>query len=301
MRRLRLSALAAHLGSPTAAATPAAAPLPAVVESDLGRAMSVGTLSAATIERLPAETVADLMRRSVGAPTEHESVVAENQDLFDARLPDVIVAGDGTVSAEALDKLRQLQDEAVAVEDFEAAAQFQRLRTVLGPRPPLPPSECAPLGLEAQTAFFWENGFVMVENVLEGAELAACQAGVGALLPAAMAKWETQRASSLGVARHTFAYTPEGVEKFGSRKDFGLEFEALLSMEDDGVAPGLSCIDSEKIYPLVRRLVHPAPEDQPEWTSFAGDVTCAGMGISIYPPDEDGAGYTFWVSAVTIP
>ena len=129
-----------------------------------------------------------------------------------------------------------------------------------------------------------------VENVLEGEELARCQAGIDELLPPKMAAWLNYRQHAFGIARHSFADVRDGVAVEGSRKDFGIGLEDLLQIDESGAA--LRCIDSDRVAPLIRRIVHPSAADFPQWASYTGDAQCTGLGVSIYPPDADRAGYT---------
>ena len=126
--------------------------------------------------------------------------------------------------------------------------------------------------------------------MLEGEELARCQAGIDELLPPKMAAWLNYRQHAFGIARHSFADVRDGVAVEGSRKDFGIGLEDLLQIDESGAA--LRCIDSDRVAPLIRRIVHPSAADFPQWASYTGDAQCTGLGVSIYPPDADRAGYT---------
>ena len=126
--------------------------------------------------------------------------------------------------------------------------------------------------------------------MLEGEELARCQAGIDELLPPKMAAWLNYRQHAFGIARHSFADVRDGVTVEGSRKDFGIGLEDLLQIDESGAA--LRCIDSDRVAPLIRRIVHPSAADFPQWASYTGDAQCTGLGVSIYPPDADRAGYT---------
>jgi hypothetical protein len=72
------------------------------------------------------------------------------------------------VSAEGLANVRALQAAAVGRKDFELAQQYEWLLRVATPREsPWATAEVAPRTLEEQAAFFFENGFVVVEDVLQ--------------------------------------------------------------------------------------------------------------------------------------
>ena len=57
---------------------------------------------------------------------------------------------------------------------------------------------------------------------------------------------------------------------------------------------GQSVVVQSVVTGTVCRLVHPAAADFPAWSSYGGDALCTGIGLSVYPPDADRAGYTYW-------
>lgn len=304
MRRLR--GIAGHVRL-------AAGEVPPIAESALGRAMSEGRLDPRTIE---SEQVRELMRPAVGEPTEVETQMAIVH-ATQTGLPQLVDA-QGRVPKDSISRLRELQHEAAMAEQYEEAAHFKRIVDVLGPSScRLTPAQAAPKTLEEQVDFFFEHGFVMVrcfmqpcassyapnrslrvlglvraqvEGVLRGEELERCQAAVEELLQPKMDAWLNFRQHGFGIARHGFREVRDGVAIEGSRKDFSIGLEDLLRLDESGAA--LRCIDSEMVEPLIRRIVHPTAADFPPWASYTGDARCTGLGVSIYPPDADAAGYT---------
>eukprot|EP01048_Picozoa_sp_COSAG05_P036877 COSAG05_NODE_16866_length_337_cov_0.500000_1_plen_70_part_10 len=70
--------------------------------------------------------------------------------------------------------MRELQASAVERHAFGLAEQYEHLLKCLSPRStPWATTDCAPIGLEEQADFFFNLGFVVVERVLHGEDLAS--------------------------------------------------------------------------------------------------------------------------------
>ena len=68
--------------------------------------------------------------------------------------------------------------------------ELEQLLVTLGPRPHLTLADCTPSGVTAQRDFFRENGFVIVEDILQGASLRAAQTVFRAAMEQPLANWK---------------------------------------------------------------------------------------------------------------
>ena len=68
--------------------------------------------------------------------------------------------------------------------------ELRQLLATLGPRPRLTLADCTPSGVPAQREFFRENGFVIVENILQGESLREAQSVFTAAMEQPLAAWE---------------------------------------------------------------------------------------------------------------
>ena len=274
-----------HAQSGTGAVKPLAAPPTAAAQ-----ALSAGRLD---VSALPHELVTSLMRPEPTLPSEAEASMAY---LGAPRTPGVQPLWDrasGGVSAEQLGRVQELQQAAIERRDFELAQQYESLLACVSPRAdPWTTADCAPTSVEEAAAFFFNNGFVVCENVLQGEALVSVQAAWVALQEPVVAEWQAAREHGVGINRHGFQEMTDGFPAVG-RKTTGLDFAELARR-----APAvLDVIDGPAVSSLAKRLVV-GPEDY-DYDYYMGEARCVGLGALIYPPDSDAAGYTCEALGVT--
>lgn len=123
----------------------------------------------------------------------------------------------------------------------------QLLETFASPQLSL--AECTPKGLAAQTEFFHEHGFVIVEDVIQGEALSQAQAAYTAAMAGPLRDWEAQdqRGGGRRVAEEWFYLEP--------RKDMyvNVPFDYL----NNPVL--LEILDSPQLVPVVQNVVNLPP------------------------------------------
>jgi hypothetical protein len=107
---------------------------------------------------------------------------------------------DGRPTAKALAELLKLRGRAVQSEDYALAAQLHQLHRVLHPSSRLDLAKCSPETLEEQVKFFGTNGFLVIPDVLAGAELSYAQAAWSKVQEPKQAEWEAEREKGNGFA-----------------------------------------------------------------------------------------------------
>ena len=250
----------------------------------LDERLAVGRLDPETV---PREALLELMRPEPGGPTETERLMDGVAHHINSGPP--LIEPDGRVTPATLERLQAEQRAAARRGDYPAAYQLKAVRDVLAPREPYTLAECAPTDVDAQVAFFETNGFVCVENAIEGPQLAAVQEAWEEHAAYSAAQWEASRANGVGIARHGFRAMRDGSPGV-SRKIYSLE-------SDTGENPFLSdprlaeLTAPQHILPLLTRLLCNS-EERPR---------CGGVGPRVTPPDADAAGYTYWHRVSTSP
>ena len=98
------------------------------------------------------------------------------------------------IAPHKLEQLRALKQEAVAAEDYRAAAEMHDLLTVLDPSSaPLTVADAAaPADVDAQLAFFHQHGFLVLPGVFAGEQLAKLQAAWRRVQRPALPRWRAQ-------------------------------------------------------------------------------------------------------------
>ena len=81
-------------------------------------------------------------------------------------LPALRQHDDGRLLDEDLELLRQQELTAAAAQDYRRAAHLHDIHEALRPQRRLTLAECAPTDVDAQHAFFLENGFLLIHNTL---------------------------------------------------------------------------------------------------------------------------------------
>ena len=212
----RLGAVQAHLAAAATVGAGAAAaadaqwarpqqelhhvpPLPAA-DPELLRALNVGRLNPSG---LPAETVRSMMRPEPTQPSETEAnmsgfmpyhgMTRHNMGHPKIDLPALWDDATGGVSMSALETCRKLQHAAAHREDYETATIIQNLIKVIEPQPHRTALDCAPIGAEAKAEFFYQNGFVVLEQVIAPDALAKLQAAWMHIESQELPKWEEAR------------------------------------------------------------------------------------------------------------
>lgn len=185
-------------------------PLPPPNQSLL-RALSLGQLD---VCGLPSETIRAMMRPEPAQPSETEAnmsgfmpyhgMTRHNMGQPKIELPDLWDDATGGVCLAALETVRQMQTEAAHAEDYEQAKTLQQLLRVLGPQPHRSALDCAPTGAEAKAQFFFDNGFVVLKDVIEPDALARLQAAWSQAEAEALPQWEDDRSHGVGISRHSF-------------------------------------------------------------------------------------------------
>ena len=95
------------------------------------------------------------------------------------------------------------------------------------------------------------------------------------------------REHGVGISRHAFKEMRDGFPSVG-RKTTGIDLKELVQL-----APQiLDAIDGPEISALAKRLLL-GPEDY-DYDYYMGELRCTSAGPLVYPPDRDGAGYTYW-------
>lgn len=185
---------------------------------------------------------------------------------------------DGIVVAEDFAELERLELSAAAVRDYHQAALMRYAIDALTPAQAAPtPQSCAPTGVDAQEAFFLENGFIVVDNVLGPEQLARAQAAWASVQPRAQAKWEAQG-------------RPEGY----------FDIPSLLELDDAFI----DMVDSPALVPLMARVT--GFEDALNTRnpiSVGGATGCTRVGKMsgrVVPSHADSSSYTWWHNDVSL-
>lgn len=270
---------------------------------ELCRSLSQGTL---VTRSLPPSVVRALMQPSVEEPTETESIMASlpgDIGLGDTPRP-LLDEASGTSTPEMLEWLRRLREQAAAAHDYRRASYIHQLHECLTPKPALTLQDCAPEGVLAKAEFFLKNGFVCVENALDGAALSRAQAAWAEFERPSKETWLSARHHNHGIARHSFRDADAGFPVV-ARKWFGIT--GLTYSQPANVNPVakpflelddafLDLIDySDEVWQTAERvLCGPNGNDlEPERLPQRGTVRCTGVGPRTYPSDADGEGYTY--------
>jgi hypothetical protein len=96
--------------------------------------------------------------------------------------------------------------------------------------------------------FFYDNGFVVLTDVIAPDALSRLQAAWMAVESEELPKWEEARAHGVGISRHSFHSMEGGYDSVG-RKITGFPFQRLLEVEPYAA---LDPLDN----PVSRVLVH---------------------------------------------
>ena len=189
---------------------------------------------------------------------------------------------DGSVSEEALADVLERKRRAVAAEDYALAAQLHQLYTVLHPASQLCLAECSPPALGDQVDFFAKQGFLVIEGVLQGAELARAQeAWMGAMVPKQVA-WEAEREKGVGFARSAGGGFASGTNV--ARRFFDL---GSLSEVDDCF---IELMDHPAITPVMTHFAGGGDVGGNPGSGndvYHGIAQVGGCGGRVLPPDTD--------------
>ena len=194
-----------HAQSGTGTVSPLDPPTTAV-----SQALSAGRQD---ISALSPEVITALMRPEPDLPSETEASMAS---LGAPRTPGIDPlwdrsSGSGEVSAAQIARVHELQQAAIESRDFELAQQYESVIACFSPRDaPLTMADVATRSVEEAAAFFFNNGFVAVENVLEGEALATVQSAWMALQEPVVAEWQAAREHGVGINRHGFKEMADG-------------------------------------------------------------------------------------------
>lgn len=109
--------------------------------------------------------------------------------------------------------------------------------------PQLTRADCTPKGLAAQTEFFHEHGFVIIEDVIQGEALRQAQAAYAAAMAGPLRDWEAQRGGGRRVDEEWFYLEP--------RKD--MYINVPLDYLNNPVL--LHILDSPQLIPVVQSVV----------------------------------------------
>jgi hypothetical protein len=112
-------------------------------------------------------------------------------------------SSDGTLTAAALRQLRKQEAELVASRKYREAAMVADMLGALGPRqqPPIL-ADCTHSEVPDQIEFFLENGFCVIEGVLEGESLERAQAAWLRAEEPERRRWDAARAENLRLRGH---------------------------------------------------------------------------------------------------
>jgi hypothetical protein len=193
-------------------------------DESLTQALSLGQLD---VRGLPGGTIRAMMRPEPTQPSETEAnmsgfmpyhgMTRHNLGHAKIELPDLWDDAAGGVCLAALDRVREMQSEAARAEDYGQAKTLQQLLRVLRPQPRRSALDCAPTGAEAKAQFFFENGFVVLENVIEPDALARLQAAWSQVESETLPQWEDDRSHGVGISRHSFLHMDDGRPNVGRK------------------------------------------------------------------------------------
>ena len=110
-------------------------------------------------------------------------------------LPALRQHDDGRLLDEDLELLRQQELAAAAAQDYRRAAHLHDIHEALRPQRRLTLAECAPTDVDAQHAFFLENGFLLIHNILPPDKIPRAQAAWTAAQERARDAWEARKAA----------------------------------------------------------------------------------------------------------
>lgn len=233
-------------------------------------------------------------RATTTAPT-GAGVIAPPAEMAGSVLPVKLHSGlvDGQLSPlpEALDALRAAMRESAEVGDYRRAVALQDALAVAEPRPLLPASACAPATPDGAFDFFAENGFVVVEQLFDPAQLQRLQASWRRAQAPARALWHEAKEFGEGQWERNGLYyknLPPGhdVERFKKLPHGRLFFDIPVvdffseACQQDGDPVLLDLIAPPKLMPVLEKIVGP-------------DVRLVGVQPRTVPPEREG-GYTSW-------
>ena len=105
---------------------------------------------------------------------------------------------DGSIVAADLDRLKERELAAARDAQYRLAAQLYATWDSLRPKRPLTVAEASPTCVKAQHAFFLENGFCVVPDVLSGDALGRAQHAWMRAQDETQREWEQQRQGGRG-------------------------------------------------------------------------------------------------------
>lgn len=185
---------------------------------------------------------------------------------------------DGSVLSGDLEQLRVQELAAAQRRDYSRAGLLHDIQWAVGPKPRLTLEDCAPAGVEVQLAFFLQNGFCILHNVLTAVQLSRAQAAWSAAEEKIRPVWE---ADALG-----------GGQDKTDRTFF--DIPNLLALDDVFI----DLVDSPAVVPLLSRITgnHLALDPSRTLASAAADgcMRVDNMGGRIVPSEGNAMGYTRW-------
>ena len=154
--------------------------------------------------------------------------------------------------------------------------ELAQLLATLGPRPRLTLPDCTPRGIVAQRAFFRENGFVIVDGILQGESLRAAQSAFSEAMAGPLAAWEeAQRGGGRRETEPWFYLEP--------RKDMYIGIDL-----DHAASPVLlEILDSPQLLPVVQSIM----VDDDDEDHFVTSGLLGGRVVPCYPEED---GYCSW-------
>lgn len=195
---------------------------------------------------------------------------------------------DGSIVAADLDRLKERELAAARDAQYRLAAQLYATWDSLRPKPPLTVAEASPTGVEAQHAFFLENGFCVVPSVLSGDALGRAQHAWMRAQDETQREWDEQRQGGSGRGADNL--------RFENRDVYRTFFDIPNLLEVDDVF--LDMVDSPALVPLLSRVAgNPQgldPESSIAATRYDGTMRVGGMVGRVVPSVDNENGYTRW-------
>eukprot|EP01048_Picozoa_sp_COSAG05_P009090 COSAG05_NODE_724_length_7726_cov_2.123771_3_plen_599_part_00 len=309
MRRLRCIAAAMTRGA--AAAGEASDMETTTSAALLKQAQQLASTNRLFPDEYPADVIRKLMTAADGMTEVERRWAAEMpHDIELGAPPCPLQDGAGRVTTAHMAHLRKLEAAAAKEGRYEDALYLSRLQGVIDPRKPqLTYEDCAPEDPAAAAQFFLDNGFVIVRGALPPDRLARVQAAWERFAGPGREAWEEHRRHcGPTIKRHYHESVEDGWQQV-ARKWYGItDFDTSLPNKPRQTTPFIEMdeafvdlIDNERVADVAERVLIGPPDgsltstgDTDAWRTNRGVLRCLGASPRTYPPDVDGAGYTYW-------